>query len=196
MSKNHPDITDCIQVCDGRYFNLRNPAQNWFSLDQIATALSRICRFTGHTRKFYSVAQHSVLVSRVAPEQFAFAALMHDSAEAYVGDVASPLKAMVANYASIEAGIVSAIAKVWGFPYPLPDAVKHADLIALATERRDLMAEHRVPWGCLHGIAPVAERIIPVDCDAAKEMFMQRFGEVAYLAARAERVCNAKGGDA
>jgi len=82
-----PEIIPSIQARSGRYISFVAPDPNVFCINDIAHALSHTCRFGGHTRDFYSVAQHSVLVSYLVPENDQFAALMHDAAEAYVGDV-------------------------------------------------------------------------------------------------------------
>lgn len=129
-------------------------------IDEIAHALALINRFTGHTSRPYSVAEHSVLVCDIAAgmgldAHGQMAALMHDAHEAYCGDVPTPIKdllgkawmevehpqaALVRNHFALRAAHTAHRA-----------AIKHADLIALATERRDLLpsAAQATPWPVL-----------------------------------------------
>src|SRR6266496_3875421 len=81
-----------IILASGKWFNVFNPKPEDVDIRDIAHALSNQCRFTGHTKEFYSVAQHSVLVSTFcAPEDAAWG-LLHDASEAYLSDIASPVK--------------------------------------------------------------------------------------------------------
>jgi 5'-deoxynucleotidase YfbR-like HD superfamily hydrolase len=108
-------------------------------IDDIAHSLANLCRFGGHCRQFYSVAQHSVLVSRLVPLHLAFVGLMHDATEAYVGDMVRPLKYSLPQFLEIEDAIWRLIARRFDLPLHLPAEVKEADDIALVTERRDLI---------------------------------------------------------
>src|SRR5664279_1420110 len=97
-----------------------NPDPDALDIEEIAHALSMICRFTGHVREFYSVAQHCTIVSDLGPACYAFTGLMHDATEAYVGDVAKPLKNMLPAYSVIEERVAQAIATRFGVINPLP----------------------------------------------------------------------------
>jgi len=84
-----------IQTLSGKKFSYQFATADDIDIEDIANALSNICRFAGHLPEFYSVAQHSVLVSQIVPPEFAFEALMHDAAEAYCQDIPAPLKALL-----------------------------------------------------------------------------------------------------
>lgn len=173
-------MTPTILTASGHYFNLLNPEQCHIHIADIAHALSHLCRFTGHTRQFYSVAQHSVLVSHLVPQADAMAALLHDAAESYLGDVASPLKALLPDYRAIEARVEAAVFARFGLPATLPASIKHADRVALATEKRDVLHRHppNEAWELLDGIAPHASVIHPLQPALARAQFLRRYMEL------------------
>lgn len=154
----------------GLKFDLANPTAAMVDPTDIAHSLSMQCRFNGHTSSFYSVAQHCYLVADLVPAEHQLAALLHDATEAYVGDLVRPLKEGMRDFANshgdeclydlTERRVWIAICQRFDLDPILPDSVKHADLVALATEKRDLMPSHPEPWPCLNGIQPHA---IPID---------------------------------
>lgn len=112
------------------------------SIVDVAHALSRICRFGGHTAGFLSVAEHSVAVSHAVPVELALTALLHDASEAYLGDMVRPLKKLpaMAPFREAEERAHAAIARAFGTVYPHPDAIKQADderLVAEISYMRD-----------------------------------------------------------
>ncbi len=165
-----------IQTYSGKRFTPLNPNISAIDILDIAHALSNICRFTGHS-EFYSVAQHSVLVSYICNQENAFHGLMHDSSEAYCQDIASPIKKMPEfnTYREIEKKIQLAIATKFGFSHIEPEDVKKADLLLLATEQRDVMSAHRSDWNL--NIEPLPFKIIPLAPTEAKNLFLKRFHE-------------------
>ena len=177
-----------ILTSTGRYFDFNFPALDAIDIEDIATSLSRICRFTGHTTEFYSVAQHSVYVSFLVPEYLALAALLHDASEAYMGDLSTPLKQLVPDYKAIEQRVERAICGRFGLDFPMHPLIKEADLRMLVSERRDLMPKplpevdgtDRVAWSDFRGIKTVTERIRGVSPDIARMMFLGRFKELTY----------------
>ncbi|CAK0767535.1 putative hydrolase of HD superfamily [uncultured Gammaproteobacteria bacterium] len=183
----HPDQYDLLSVPEptavmitysGRTVDLAQPDFSQFQIEDIARPLAYQCRFAGNTRAFYSIAQHCVLTSHLAPRSFAFDALMHDSEEAFTGDWPTPWKVRIGRPAIRKAiaPIKRALASRFGFADPEPHAVKVADQRALATELRDLCAPHRVNWRDLP--PPAGEIIVPLEPDQAMALFLARYGEV------------------
>ena len=168
-----------ILTVSGQYFSFITPEQSRFGIDDIAHALSHLCRFTGHTNRFYSVAQHSVLVSQTLPPELAMAGLMHDAAEAFIGDVSRPLKSLIPDYKAIERRIEAAVFSRFGLPIHIPEEVKVADIILLATEKRDLMPAHDDLWPVTMDVDALEETIYPVQPSVAKFMFLRRFQELS-----------------
>lgn len=142
-----------ILLASGHYFDLLDPARSRFTLGDIARGLGNTCRFAGQCNTFYSVAEHSWHASFLVPADLAFAALMHDAQEAFIGDVTRPLKSLLLEYKAIERTIEEVIAARFG----LADLcrhhlVKHADVQMLAAEQRHFMPPHDDEWAVLTGI--------------------------------------------
>lgn len=165
-----------IQTNSGKRLDVTDPEPDQIDIFDIAHALANTCRFGGHCRTFYSVAQHSVHVSYLVPEPLAVVALLHDAAEAYLTDVPSPFKELMPDYQRLEHRLWRAIAGKFGLPTELPEEVKHADLVALATERRDLLKRMPDRWPVLDGISPDPVMRKPVNPDEARRIFLIRYG--------------------
>ena len=98
--KEDPDVTDhsidgrgpWMTTFTGKRFYPEDPKPEDITIEDLAHALANTCRWGGHTDVFYSVAQHSVLTSLVADRPYRRGMLLHDGAEAYVGDLPRPLK--------------------------------------------------------------------------------------------------------
>ena len=101
---NYEAGSEWIITASGKRFYLRRPTPADIDAGDVAHALAHICRFNGHTREFYSVAQHSILVSRLLPDELKLAGLLHDAAEAYCGDMVKPLKNCLKDFAEYEIG--------------------------------------------------------------------------------------------
>ena len=165
-------------------FDLENINPDSLELIDVAHALSNTCRFTGHTDSFYSVAQHSVMVSYLAPKEHAFVGLMHDFTEAYLTDLATPVKRLLPLYGELERKIWLAGVQRWNLPETIPPEVKEADRMALHWEANTLFlyppiggwctkpeeVEEKVPAAFLH----------PLMSEAAELMFIRRYWELKH----------------
>lgn len=183
----HPDRRDWFVTASGRRLYILDPDPEELSIEDIAQGLSRICRFGGHTREHYSVAQHSLLVSHVVPPCYALEGLLHDASEAYLGDIIRPLKMLLPGYRQIEKRWEDVIASRFGLLFASQhvggDAklvVKEADLVALATERRDLMHANEFLDGVAawESRAALPEKIQPMPEEDARECFLDRYREL------------------
>ena len=143
-----------IQTFTGKQFDFKDPNVESIDIKDIAHALSMICRFNGHCTRFYSVAEHSIRVSRLLSREHALWGLLHDAHEAYVGNMVMPLKVylresaapMMTSWHHLESWCREAIRDRFNLPGSMPPEVKEADMVMLATERRDLMVPSEVEW--------------------------------------------------
>lgn len=134
MAEVFQQTPSCISTVNG-FFDILKPEDYDYDIQEIALALSKICRYTGHVAvPFYSVAEHSVLVSHLCPKGLRLAGLLHDASEAFVGDVSSPLKKLLKDYKPIENRIQEAIAHSFECDLFAPE-VKQADAKAYWLER-------------------------------------------------------------
>lgn len=165
----------CVYPSGRRLFVL-SPRVEEIQIEDIAHHLSMICRFGGGCRYWYSVAEHSVLVSHLVPREFALEGLLHDGTEAYLGDIIRPLKGELPDYKRIEQMWELAIAVRFGLPRTLSPEVKVADRRALLTERRDLQVPHGWAWNeDKAGLQPCPEPLYCWPQEAAREAFLDRF---------------------
>jgi len=168
---------DWIQTFGGGTFHPVAPREEEVDLRDIAHSLSLLCRFNGHCLRFYSVAEHSVRVSRLLPPGLRLWGLLHDAGEAYLTDLPRPVKGQMPRFREIEDGILEVIARVFGLSWPMPPEVHAADNTMLATEARDLMAPHPADWGL--GVAPLPARITsPLGPEDAERLFLETFREI------------------
>lgn len=162
-----------IQTYKGRKLDFLKPDPKEIDIEDIAHALSNICRFSGHSKFHYSVAQHSVFVAQLVPSEHQLTALLHDATEAYIGDMVTPLKRIIPDFAAYEKRLWAVMADKWELPNILPKAVKDADLKMLAVEARDLMGGIPKAWGLPK--PSEAMRIYPWTPDFARVTFMQAY---------------------
>lgn len=167
-----------IQTYTRRRFELFDPRADQVDIDDIAQALSQLCRFGGHTRRFYSVAEHSVHVSHLVAPEHQLEGLMHDAAEAYVQDLVRPLKLNLEPYRQVEHVIMCAIANRFSFIFGSA-AVHVADNAMLALERDHplVMNGATEPWDGLPD-PPTTIYIENWPPAEAKRRFLMRFAEL------------------
>lgn len=182
----------------GRKLDLLRPRVEDVHVDDVVHHIARLCRFTGGVRPaIYSVAEHCVRVSHAVeahyvaldPEKYptplvraeCMAALVHDAAEAYTGDVSTPLKrAMrelsatgVSAFDDISGRVERVVAEYFGAMYPWSPVVEHFDQVLCATEKRDLLAPEPEPW--VLRAEPLPDVICAMSVDAAREHWLDRF---------------------
>lgn len=169
---------DWIVTYSGCKFWPCDPLPEEVHIADIAHHLSMICRFTGAVREFYSVAQHSILCSRIVPECDAKWGLLHDATEAYIADVSRPVKPYLSNYESLERQLHSVIADRFGLPQKIPPSIHKADDILVCTERRDLLGPGP-SWGqWANDVRLLEKRIIAIPPQEAERLFLERFTEL------------------
>lgn len=166
-----------IQMFSGVPFYPQDPREDEIDIDDIAHHLSMIVRYNGGATEFYSVAQHSVLLSYLVKEENSFCALMHDATEAYLGDLVRPIKYLFPEFIRMEENIWKLISKKYGLPEKIPADVKNHDVKICFTEKRDLLNK---PTYQFYGreMEPHDIRIEPWSWQVAKEKFTQRFREL------------------
>lgn len=172
-------LTTYISTFKGNRFWPAEPRIDRIDIEDIAHGLAYQCRFNGQTSAFYSVAQHSIMVASILPPPLHKAALLHDAAEAYLGDIVKPLKHLLPGFAEIEAGVTRLIARAFEVDFDTDHiAIKHADMVALATEKRDLMPNSAEAWSYLAGIAPLPAAIDPLPPADAKAAFLAAWAQL------------------
>lgn len=195
-------VGDWIQSASGLQVYPLDPRPEEIRIGDIAHALSHVCRFAGHSRFFYSVAQHSVLASLAATPASALPALLHDAAEAYMGDIARPWKRFlyvrvpgrgtefIAPLKSMEHELLAVILSALGCPPetdPVWEPVAEIDMRLLATEARDLMSPMHDEWSNTFKKSPCEARYAynpyPDEIEewaprTAKAIFLDRYAKL------------------
>jgi hypothetical protein len=179
------NTTGKILTYTGKYVDLMAPQLATIDIVDIAHALSQISRFGGHTRTYYSVAQHSIGVSQLLPERYRLQGLLHDAAEAYFGDMVRPLKSLpisesYRDYESaMQAMILQRYANGLATDQECRDRIHEADMSMLAAERRDLMAPDDSPWPYMEGVQPRSATIRPMLPITAELAFLQMYKQLS-----------------
>lgn len=174
---NAARIGDWMQTAHGRVFWPLDPRPDEVYLDDIAHALANQCRFAGHCREFYSVAQHSVLVSYQVPAEDALWGLLHDASEAYLVDLPRPVKRaseIGTAYVRAETAVMAVICERFGLPREKPASIECADNVILMTEARDVMAPPPIPWR-ESDVKPLPCPIMAWTPQHARRRFFDRF---------------------
>jgi len=166
-------VGPAIMLQSGAWFDFCDPTSSQFIIDDVAHGLANICRYSGQCSKFYSVAEHSILVSETA-RGFEFEALLHDAAEAFLGDVTRPLKQLLPEFKRIESTVQRVILDRFGIT-SIPRQVKQADLRVLAAEQKQIMPEGTDGWVRGQKVEPAPIIVQHLEPARAKVMFLDRF---------------------
>ena len=170
-----------MQLINGNLVNLSKLEEFEWGIVELVHAISNLARYNGHTRSFYSVAQHSVLVSYVVPPEKALAGLCHDLSEAIVGDIISPIKRHMGSFVELEAAVVRQICSRIGHFTPedlIDPEVMFADSCICLNEKRDLMNAPQ-QWPSFEGKMPYdIPTIEPMCPEEAFDYFMARYCEL------------------
>lgn len=168
----------------GGLFPLLDPSPADVSFRDIAEGLAKACRFAGQIPVFYSVAQHSVVVAEMLPPEARPYGLLHDGHEAFVGDMISPVKATLAilgggaAWNAMVGRLDAAIHAAAGLPWPPPAniayMVKRADIVALATEYRDVNVRAPMAAMAITLPPPLARVITPWPWHRALDAYVDR----------------------
>lgn len=164
-----------IQTYSGLSFWPLDPDPQNIVIEDIAHALSMMCRYSGHCINFYSVAEHCVLIHDWLNEEKKWG-LLHDASEAYLVDIPRPIKPSLNNYYTIEEGLMGVIAKRFGLVGSIPSIVKFADNSILADERVQNMKPTEIPdevWGALE--KPLGIKLQYWSPREAEQQFLDRF---------------------
>jgi hypothetical protein len=166
-----------ITTYTGGEFTPLTPRGEDVRIEDIAHALSMICRFTGHVARFYSVAEHCVNVSRLVPPQDALAGLLHDASEAYVADVSTPVKhsPQFTEYRVVEDRLLGVIFEKFGLPPEIPESVHRADKQTVLAEAAELF---QTPPFWTEGHEPLPFPIVGHSPRVAERLYLERFKEL------------------
>lgn len=169
-------IGDWMQTRSGKQYWPLDPRAEDVKLTDIAHSLSNLCRYNGHCNSFYSVAEHSVLVSQVVPDEDAMCGLLHDATEAYCADVPRPLKRNLVGYAEIEQANWLVIAERFQLNPVMPESVHLADNAVLLAEKQQIVKYTPYLWS-----VPGKAADVQIKCLSPKqayELFVNRFMEL------------------
>lgn len=169
---------DWIQTYTGRAYWPLDPRADEIDIEDIAHALSQICRYSGHCEYFYSVAEHSWHVSHMVPREHALAGLLHDGTEAYLLDMPRPVKRFMPEYQALEDLNWCVLASKFGLPEEMPASIKEADNGILMVEKQLLFGPEPMPWA-FHAPLPHPPPVLHLWTSAiAKKRFLDRFDEL------------------
>lgn len=164
----------------GKQFWPLTPRVDDIDIKDIAHSLALQCRYNGHSSGFYSVAEHSILISQAVAPEHALWGLLHDAAEAYVGDMVRPLKWSMPDFCEAEDRILDLIACRFGLPsLKIPAAVHEADARILLTERAKLLNLNGHRWDeAIEQLEPLPVKVEGLPWYEAEFKFLVRFAEL------------------
>lgn len=178
----HATTPPWIVTFTGRRFDYVSATPADVAIEDIAHALAMQTRWAGMSRSFYSIAQHSVEVSKLCRPKDALWGLLHDAAEAYVTDIPKALKHMpeLAGFREVEERVLGLVAERFGLTLPIPESVHRADVVELATEAAALFDHHPENWHLRLGVRPRRVEMRPMTPREAEQTFMSRFLELDH----------------
>ena len=182
-------LGDWFQTWTGKRFYILDPRVEDFCIEDVAHALSNQCRYNGHTDRFYSVAEHSIILTRYVlnglikgghgrlhRNDMAHLMLMHDGAEAYFSDVPKPIKNSIPNLEAAELRVEEVYAKAFGTLPKLPNWMKEFDRRIVMDEKRALMiANSNVPWAAYDSMEPLGVTIVGYEPKITEQMFLDLY---------------------
>lgn len=171
---------DWMQTFTGKQFYPADPHSDDYDINDVAHALSQLCRYGGHTSRFYSVAEHSILMSEVAEELFglegAYEALMHDGSEAYLPDIPKPVKNSFPAIDKAAQAIEKDFNRFFCIPFPMSPEIKDIDTRIVVDEKQALMNTHgNVKWHKYNDVWPLGVDIRCLSPVEAEAIFLKRF---------------------
>ena len=170
-------LDDYIETYTGIKFDFLNPKVEQIDIEDIAHSLAVQVRFTGHCKEFYSIAEHSINVMDIVPPEHKLWALLHDAGEAYLTDVASPIKKYLTNYKQMEKKIMDVICDKFGLDHDMPPIVHEHDMQLLSVESHHLMTSQGLDWEVNKNIIKTIPNF-KLECynpNMAKEFFLEEF---------------------
>ena len=179
-----------IMMASGRQFFPIDPRPEDVHIEDMAHSLARLCRYNGHVKcDHYSVAQHSVIISRLVPPEDALAGLLHDGPEYVIGDLARPIKPFVSGWDEIDMRIHNAICDRFGIPYEIPKSIKAADWDLLLLEMELFLPQWPGDFDPLYTRSSLSGfPIEPMGAKEAEEAFLDRFAELSESAKEKDEV--------
>ena len=168
-----------IKTYSGIYFDIENPTVDMINIEDIACALSKICRFTGQVGKFYSVCEHSYIVSDLVDKKYELHGLLHDASEAYLGDLSTPLKSLLPAYKKLEKRTMEVIGEKFGLDFYDTEAyneVKRVDSLL-----RNIEGFHLQNWEVDQSGWPfwLKDKLPLIDHEEARRCFLVKYKQLA-----------------
>ena len=174
MKQVHENKDGIINTVSGVEVNLLDPIPDMINIEDIAHSLSYQCRFGGHVSRFYSVAQHSVMVAAMAPKELKKYGLLHDAAEAYLQDITAPLKHIWGPaYKILEERFMKVISLKFGLDLELFTAIKEFDKEAVEIEHNAFQCGKLYEWQTKARV--LGEQPTPYSPEASRVLFMSSF---------------------
>jgi uncharacterized protein len=167
---------DWMQTYSGGRFWPIDPVPEEVEITDIARALSMMCRYNGHCSRFYSVGEHSVIVSRLVPPEDALWGLLHDASEAYIADIVKPAKRFIEGYQAVEERIMAAVCQKFGLSNEQPRSVKYVDQHLPKDEMQQLLKHS--DW---YDFTPMGVKLPCWSPSRAEKEFIKRFKELTNV---------------